>query len=63
MCETGGDTYQIPKVSGFKLASLNIASLVCHIDELCAWVEFQNIDILAINESRLDYLQSCYLHS
>ena len=36
------------------MASLNIASIPAHIDELRIWVEEQNLDLLAINESRLD---------
>lgn len=39
---------------GFKMASLNIASLPRHIDELRIWLNDQNVDILAINETRLD---------
>lgn len=54
MWETEEGIKQIPQVRGFKLAFLNITSLLCHIDELRTWIEFQNIDILAINESRLD---------
>ena len=44
----------VPKVRGFKMASLNIASLPSHIDELEVWMEDQNLDIIAINETRLD---------
>ncbi|XP_031556954.1 uncharacterized protein LOC116293638 [Actinia tenebrosa] len=36
------------------MASLNITSLVAHIDELRSWVIQQNFDLLCINESRLD---------
>ena len=36
------------------MASLNITSLPAHIDELRIWIEGQNLDLLAINESRLD---------
>lgn len=35
------------------MASLNITSLPAHIDELRIWVENQNLDLLAINETRL----------
>ena len=38
------------------MASLNIASLVSHIDELRIWIEDQNLDLLAINETRLDVM-------
>ena len=36
------------------MASLNITSLLKHIDELCIVLDGQPIDILAINETRLD---------
>ena len=36
------------------MASLNIASLPLHIEELRIWILNQNLDILAINETRLD---------
>ena len=36
------------------MASLNITSLPRHIDELRIWLKSQNVDILAINETRLD---------
>lgn len=53
--ETEGSIYnKTPKVRGFKFVSINITSLLAHIDELRVWVENQNIDVLAINESRLD---------
>ena len=44
----------LPKRSGFKLASLNITSLVKHIDELRVFLASNEIDVLAINETRLD---------
>jgi hypothetical protein len=37
-----------------KIASLNIYSLLKHIDELCVLQANSSIDILAINESRVD---------
>ena len=37
-----------------KIASLNINSLLKHIDELRVCVSKQQIDILAINETKLD---------
>ena len=43
-----------PKGRGFKMASLNITSLLKHIDELRIVLDGQPIDILAINETRLD---------
>ena len=36
------------------MASLNIASLMCHIDELRALLIEQNFDLIAINETRID---------
>ena len=39
---------------GFKIAFLNICSLTCHYDELCVFMEDRTIDILGLNETRLD---------
>ena len=36
------------------MASLNITSLSRHIDELRVCMRDQNLDLLAINETRLD---------
>ena len=44
----------LPKRSGFKLASLNLTSLVKHVDELRVFLANNEIDVLAINETRLD---------
>ena len=44
----------LPKSRGFKMASLNITSLPKHIDELRILLEKSPIDVLAINETRLD---------
>ena len=44
----------MPKIRGFKIASLNIASLPKHIDELRIVMSNNEIDVLAINESRID---------
>ena len=44
----------IKTLKGFKIAALNIASLVRHIDELKMVMSSQTLDILAINETRLD---------
>lgn len=48
--------YNIPslRTRGFKVASLNITSLIKHIDELRIFMFDQVLDILAINETRLD---------
>ena len=44
----------IKTLKGFKIAALNIASLVRHIDGLKIVMSNQTLDILAINETRLD---------
>ncbi|XP_066020848.1 uncharacterized protein [Pocillopora verrucosa] len=44
----------LPPKRGFKLASLNINSLSVHIDELRILLSDRPIDILAINETKLD---------
>ena len=44
----------LPSVRGFKLTSLNIASLPKHIDELWVLLSDNPLDILSINETRLD---------
>ena len=37
------------------MASLNINSLLAHTDDLRVFIENSNIDILAINETKLDF--------
>ena len=44
----------LPKMRGFEIAFLNICSLTCHYDELCVFMEDRAIDILDLNETRLD---------
>ena len=44
----------LPSKRGFKLASLNIASLLKHIDELRVLLSNCPLDVLSINETRLD---------
>lgn len=44
----------LPKMRGFKIAFLNICSLTCHYDELYVFMEDRTIDILGLNETRLD---------
>lgn len=39
---------------GFKLASINVASLIKHIDELRILLVNNPLDILSINETKLD---------
>ena len=43
-----------PKLKGFKIGHLNIASLPKHIDELKLFMKELSFDILCINETRLD---------
>ena len=51
---TSSSDLLMPKLRGFKIASLNIASLPKHIDELRIVMSNNEIDVLAINESRMD---------
>ena len=44
----------LPTKRGFKLASLNITSLPKHIDELRVLLADRPVDVLSINETRLD---------
>ena len=44
----------IPTLRGFKLAALNVRSLVIHIDELRVLLATSPIDVLATNETWLD---------
>ena len=44
----------IPVTRGFKIASLNLVSLYKHIDQLRIYMLSKTVDILAINETRLD---------
>ena len=45
---------QISKVRGFKMGLLNINGLFTHIDELRITMSRQALDILAVNESKID---------
>jgi exonuclease III len=36
------------------MVSLNIASIPLHIDEFRKWLDNKNIDLIALNETRLD---------
>lgn len=47
-------TLGLPKTRGFKLAAINITSLPKYIDQLRAYMITKPIDILAVNETRLD---------
>ena len=44
----------IPVTRGFKIASINLASLYKNIDQLRIYMLSKTVDILAINETRLD---------
>ena len=44
----------LPSGRGFKLASLNICKLTTHIDELRILLANNDIDIISINETKLD---------
>ena len=46
--------FNLPKHRGFKIAFLNISSLPKHIDELRLNMQHQYLDILVLNETRLD---------
>ena len=48
------DSLSLPSERGFKLASLNINSLSAHIDELKIYLSTNDLDVLAINEMKLD---------
>ena len=52
----------LPKMSGFKIAFLNICSLTCHYDELCVFTGDRTIKILGLNETRLDNSISEYYY-
>ena len=44
----------LPSRHGFKLASLNINKLTTHIDELRILLAYNEIDVLSINETKLN---------
>ena len=50
--------YQKNKLKGLKLVSLNIASLLKHLDELRIFVEEEKPHIIGINETRLDNMMT-----
>ena len=47
-------TQMLPSQRGLKLASLNINKLTTHIDELRILLTNNDVDILSINETKLD---------
>ena len=46
--------FNLPKIKGFKIAALSITSLLRHIDELHVQMFNKTLDILIVNETRLD---------
>ncbi len=61
--------HDIAKSKGLKIASLNINSLLKHLDEIRILLEKYTFDVLAINESKIDnsisnneiHIYICYL--
>ena len=52
--ESHEPTSVLPSQRGFKLASLNINKLITHIDQLRILLAHNEIDILSINETKLN---------
>ena len=53
----------LPAKPGFKMACLNINSLVKHVDELRVLLSKFSVDVLSINETKLDEsIKSSELH-
>jgi hypothetical protein len=48
------DVNKIPYNRGMVMATLDISSLIAHIDELRAYINISKIDIMRINETTLD---------
>ena len=46
--------HDIKNLKGFKIASLNINSLLRHIDELRMTITNLEVDVLTINETKID---------
>ena len=46
--------HKIKNLRGFKIASLNINSLLRHVDELRLMLTNSKIDVFAVNESKID---------
>ena len=51
----GGATHNNKHERGFKIAHLNIRSLIAHIEEFRIYIKTRNFDIICINETMLDY--------
>ncbi len=54
LLDSKGSEYLVPNVRGLKIASLNINSLLKHMDQLRVCMFNQQVDILAINETKLN---------
>ena len=53
MLETSASS-PFSKLKGFKIGQINIASLVKHHDELLVYMQSKSLDVLTVNETRLD---------
>ena len=47
-------SFPFSKLKGFKIGQINIASLVKHHDELLVHMQSKSLDVLTVNETRLD---------
>jgi hypothetical protein len=54
--------FLLPKLRGFRIAHLNIGSLIKHFDELLIYMHDKPFDILTLNETRLDNDNDNELH-
>ena len=52
---TDSSMFTKPFPKGMVMACLNINSLLAHIDELSVYISSRKIDILCINETKLDH--------
>ena len=52
---TDASIFTKPFLKGMVMAYLNINSLLAHIDELSVYISSRKIDILCINETKLDH--------
>ena len=61
--ETSCLSNSLPAKRGFKIASINVNSLTKHIDDLRIFLADNPVDVLAINESKLDdSIKNCELY-
>ena len=56
------ESLALPSKRGLKLASLNINDLKAHIDELKIYLAGNEIDILAINETKLNKIDKTEIY-